>query len=119
MKYFIREALDTPIVGIYEDVYEAAKNCDPGFKVYDENGNVMIGTLKIGKENTSTCKLDAGNAWKDLKEYYQNNLDSIKEIKETLGKLPFASEVVETIYEEILSKMEEIEKKNTIIWEDH
>ena len=114
MRYFIRKELDKPPVGIYEDIYEAAKNCEPGFKVYDENGKVMIGTLKVGeKEHARICKIDRNKAWSDLKEYYKGELKRIKNNNDPINK------VTELFYEDFLNKMERFEEENPIIWEEH
>lgn len=119
MKYFIREALDKPPVGIYDDLYEAAKKCEPGYTVYDDNGNPMIGTIQIGKITSTITKTDYASAWNSLKEFYQNNLDSLKELRTTLETLPMGSQVAELFYEEIINKMEELEKENQIIWREY
>ena len=111
MKYFVREALDKPIKGVYDDLYEACKNSN-GLDVYDENGDKVVERVSLKDHKCKIVRTNYDKAWSCLKEFYQYNLETVKAMRESNKAL---SEVAEMFYNGILDKMKELEEENTII----
>lgn len=108
MRYFVRKDLYSPPIGIYNDYSEAIDNCKSGFRIYNELGDLLAISTKIAK--STICKVDCNGAWKDLKEYYEEELEKARIVKDN-----HLYKITEIFYEDFLKKMEEIEKKNTIV----
>lgn len=112
MRYFVREELDKPIKGEYNDIGLAISAMSVNDQIYNEEGKLVVakGDIMIQDYTFNSPITNYMKAWNDLKTHYKNELHIIK-MSEPEGYI--GTKMTELLYSSIIKKMEEIETKNT------
>lgn len=113
MKYFIRKTWEDKEsqIGEYTNLQEASDNLKPGYTIFNRNGKGLISCTDISNAKGTLVRMNYQKMWEDLKNYYQDILDSINDSIQR-GAHGYGIEEGKENVKGILSKMKEVEDDN-------
>ena len=115
MKYYVRkswEDIDSQI-GEYDNINNVIGNCPYPYNVFDENGNLVIGTADLSKRPpTKLYRANHQKMWDRLKEKCTDEVDFAENVP---FHLSYEKTLEARFYSKLLKVMEEIENEETIV----